>query len=108
MQSGTTGINSLRIYSPAKQARDHDPGAIYIRQWLPEFGTPAYPSPIVDERAALAAAKQRLFGLRQTTDARAEADAIQQKHGSRRSGLPASASKKRRASAAPAAQRELF
>jgi deoxyribodipyrimidine photo-lyase len=108
MQSGTTGINSLRIYSPAKQARDHDPGAIYIRQWLPEFGTPAYPSPIVDERAALAAAKQRLFGLRQTTDARAEADAIQQKHGSRRSGLPASASKKRRASAAPAAQRECF
>jgi hypothetical protein len=27
MQSGTTGINTLRIYSPAKQARDHDPWA---------------------------------------------------------------------------------
>ena len=25
MQSGTTGINTLRIYSPSKQARDQDP-----------------------------------------------------------------------------------
>ena len=25
MQSGTTGINTIRIYSPAKQAKDQDP-----------------------------------------------------------------------------------
>jgi deoxyribodipyrimidine photo-lyase len=88
MQSGTTGINTLRIYSPAKQALDQDPQGDYVRRWLPEFGTPAYPKPIVDERSAVAAAKQQLYGLRQTPQARGEAHAIQHKHGSRKSGLP--------------------
>jgi deoxyribodipyrimidine photo-lyase len=45
MQSGTTGINTLRIYSPAKQARDHDPHGLYIRQWVPEIDTAAYAAP---------------------------------------------------------------
>jgi len=97
MQSGTTGINTLRIYSPAKQARDHDPDARHVRRWVPEFGTPDYPAPIVDERAALALAKQRLFALRATPQAREEADAVQLRHGSRRSGLPPSGSRPRRA-----------
>ncbi|PXW99336.1 deoxyribodipyrimidine photo-lyase [Sphaerotilus hippei] len=110
MQSGTTGINTLRIYSPAKQARDHDPQGLYLRQWVPEFGTPAYPAPIVDERTAVAAAKARLHGLRQTREAHAEADAIQHRHGSRRSGLPPTASTCRlaRARAVPQGQGELF
>lgn len=97
MQSGTTGINTLRIYSPAKQARDHDPQGLYIRQWLPEFGSAAYPPPIVDERAAVAAAKDTLYGQRRTREAQAEAGAIQHKHGSRKSGLPPTATKPRRA-----------
>ena len=88
MQSGTTGINTLRIYSPAKQALDHDPQGLYIRQWVPEIGTAAYPRPIVNERTAVAAAKEQLYALRQTREARSEADAIQHKHGSRKSGLP--------------------
>lgn len=100
MQSGTTGINTLRIYSPAKQARDHDPQGLYVRRWVPELGTPAYPAPIVDERTALADMKSQLYALRQTQAARAEADAIQQKHGSRRSGLPPT---RRRRAAAPGA-----
>ena len=108
MQSGTTGINTLRIYSPAKQARDQDPQGLYIRQWVPEIGTSAYPPPIVDERAAVAAAKERLYGLRQTREAHAEASAIQQKHGSRKSGLPPSGAQKRRARAAPDGQGQLF
>ncbi len=108
MQSGTTGINTLRIYSPAKQARDHDPTGDYVRRWVPEIGTPAYPKPIVDERAALAAARERLYALRRGSDAQREADAIQARHGSRRSGLPPSAGKPRRRRAAPPGQGELF
>ncbi len=100
MQSGTTGINTLRIYSPAKQARDHDPQGLYVRRWVPEFGTPAYPPPIVDERTALAEMKSQLYALRQTQAARSEADAIQHKHGSRRSGLQPT---RRRRGSAPAA-----
>ena len=108
MQSGTTGINTLRIYSPAKQARDQDPQGLYIRQWVPEIGTAAYPSPIVDERTALAAAKEKLYGLRQTREAHAEAKDIQNKHGSRKAGLPHTAPSKRRVRAAPDGQGELF
>ncbi len=112
MQSGTTGINTLRIYSPAKQALDHDPQGHYRRRWVPEIDTPAYARPVVDERVALAAAKQRLYGLRQAAEVRAEANAIQHQHGSRKSGLPrsaaASSSPKRRTRPAPEGQGELF
>jgi deoxyribodipyrimidine photo-lyase len=110
MQSGTTGINTLRIYSPTKQAADHDPQGVFIRRWLPEFGTPAYPRPIVNERAALAFAKERLYGLRATPEARAEADAVQQRHGSRKAGLSPTTRRARARTkpAAPPAQQELF
>ena len=112
MQSGCTGINTLRIYSPTKQAQDQDPDGVFIRRWLPELAqvplpylaqpwllTPAqqqasgcrmgldYPLPIIDERAALARAKQVLYGLRAQPEARGEAAAVQQKHGSRKSGM---------------------
>ena len=108
MQSGATGINTLRIYSPAKQAIDQDPLGLYVRQWVPEFGTAAYPTPIVDERTAVAAAKQKLYGLRQTREAHVEADAIQHKHGSRKSGLPPTARTNRRTRSAPDGQGQLF
>ena len=108
MQSGTTGINTLRIYSPSKQALDHDPQGLYIRQWVPEIGTAAYPRPIVDERTAVAAAKDRLYGLRRTLEARSEASAIQSKHGSRKSGLPPTATTRRRTRTTPDGQGQLF
>ena len=117
MQSGTTGINTLRMYSPAKQMRDHDPGASFVRHWVPEWGSDAYPAPIVEERAALAAAKERLFGLRRTAQAREEADAIQERHGSRLSGLPRSGATSRAGdrlrtgrarTSPPSPQQELF
>ncbi len=113
MQSGTTGINTLRIYSPAKQALEHDAKGLFVRRWVPEFGSDAYPAPIVDERAALAAAKQRLYGLRATPAARAEADRVQQRHGSRKAGLPPSGPRAKkatagRARAVPEGQGELF
>ena len=35
MQSGTTGINTTRVYNPIKQAQDHDPKGLFVRRWCP-------------------------------------------------------------------------
>lgn len=113
MQSGTTGINTLRIYSPTKQALDQDANGDFIRRWVPELAEVPlpwlyrpwtmdatlqqttgcvidrdYPAPIVDEKAAAQAAKDAMFGLRRRRDSQQEADRIQDRHGSRKSGLP--------------------
>jgi deoxyribodipyrimidine photo-lyase len=131
MQSGTTGINTLRIYSPTKQAHDHDPQGFFIRRWVPELARVPlpylaepwkmdrslqresgcilgvdYPEPIVEEKAALKAAKDRIYGLRKLKQAREEAGAVQARHGSRKSGLPP-ASKRRNASTQRASTRPL-
>ena len=113
MQSGTTGINTLRIYSPAKQARDHDTEGRYVAQWVPELGTSAYPQPIVDEASALRHAKQTLYGLRKSPQVQQQAQALQDKHGSRKSGLPQTGRRRAAArapqpSAQPSLQGELF
>jgi len=37
MQSGTTSINTNRIYNPIKQGKDHDPNGEFIKKWVPEL-----------------------------------------------------------------------
>jgi len=37
MQSGTTSINTNRIYNPIKQCKDHDPQGEFIKKWIPEL-----------------------------------------------------------------------
>ncbi|RYY94581.1 MAG: hypothetical protein EOO11_17580 [Chitinophagaceae bacterium] len=43
----------FRVFNPTLQAQRFDPDGIYIRKWLPEWGTSAYPAPVVDHKAAV-------------------------------------------------------
>jgi deoxyribodipyrimidine photo-lyase len=109
MQSGTTGMNTMRIYSPVKQSRDQDPDGTFLRRWVPELAAlptehlhepwkapplvlqaagvrlgEDYPEPVVDHGQAVKAARARLAAVRGTQQAREERDRNVEKHGSRR------------------------
>jgi deoxyribodipyrimidine photo-lyase len=108
MQSGTTGINTVRIYNPVKQGLDQDPTGAFTRHWVPELRTipdahlqepwkadnagevlgKAYPFPIIDHQEAARKARQKIWAVRKGGEFRQTADAIQSKHGSRKSGVP--------------------
>ena len=46
--SGDDASPYFRIFNPETQASKFDPDQTYIRRWVPEYGTPDYPEPIVD------------------------------------------------------------
>jgi deoxyribodipyrimidine photo-lyase len=112
MQSGSTGVNTVRLYNPVKQGFDQDPDGAFIRRWVPELAglvpphihTPwlappallaaagvrlgrTYPHPIADHESTARLARERLWAARRGAAYRAEAEKIQAKHGSRKSGM---------------------
>ena len=104
MQSGTTGMNTPRIYNPVKQGYDQDPRGEFIRRWIPELESVPdaflqepwrweghravldkhYPAPIVDHLAARKRASDRIHALRRASGHRALATDIARRHGSRK------------------------
>lgn len=109
MQSGTTGINTLRMYSPLKQSVDQDPGGEFIRRWVPELeAVPSvfihepwrmptaaqhasgcvigvsYPRPISDHPEAVRHAREKFSEVKRRAEHRAEARAVFVRHGSRK------------------------
>lgn len=50
--SGVDAAPYFRIFNPTSQQEKFDPKFEYIKKWVPEFGTAAYPEPIVEHKWA--------------------------------------------------------
>ncbi len=120
MQSGTTGINTVRMYNPVKQGYDQDPAGAFVRRWVPELAdlpdhaihepwrfpelatltSANYPARIVDHVEAAKEARVKVWSVRASKPYREAADAIQSQHGSRKSGLRQPSDRKRKPKAA--------
>jgi deoxyribodipyrimidine photo-lyase len=87
-QAGTVGVHPVRVYDPAKQAREYDPDGEFVREYVPELADLSdehlprpekaplsvleragvelgedYPYPVVDYEARASAARERFARL---------------------------------------------
>jgi deoxyribodipyrimidine photo-lyase len=50
--SGCDAAPYFRVFNPTSQLEKFDKELQYVRKWVPEYGTSAYPDPIVDHKTA--------------------------------------------------------
>ena len=104
MQSGTTGINTIRIYNPVKQGLEQDPKGVFTRRWVPELVPvpdefvqepwrwdgegrvvgAVYPKPVVDLASATRSARERVWSIRKKAGFAEKAGSIVTRHASRK------------------------
>ena len=109
MQSGVTGINSVRAYSILKQSQDQDPDGEFIKRWVHELkdvpsehihepwlmsdeeqretsciiGTD-YPEPIVDEKVTRKEGISQAYKAKSDAEAKLRSKQVYLVHGSRK------------------------
>jgi deoxyribodipyrimidine photo-lyase len=105
MQSGTTGINTIRIYNPIKNSEEHDSEGVFIKKWIPELAEVPlhllhepwkmnemeqqfynciigknYPKPIVNIEETRKYANDIVWSFRKKDDVKEEGKRILKKH----------------------------
>ena len=103
MQSGTTGINTIRMYNPYKQALDQDPLGKFIKSQIPEvknfppafFHNPPkkssnvnlfdneFQKEIINVKETAQYARKKIFDIRKSEEHKILAKNVYLKHGSR-------------------------
>ena len=106
MQSGTTGINTIRMYNPYKQAMDQDPHGKFIKSQIPEvknfppafFHNPPKKSSnvnlfdnevqkeIINVKETAQFARKKIFDIRKSQEHKILAKNVYLKHGSKGRG----------------------